>query len=483
MFSILVKKELFTNIKNLRFEAGIILCVVLTVISMVILTGQYKDELVDFDRRLYYQDSFLEQYGHLNRALSFMEPQKQPEKFRPLTVGITWEPEKTKYSEATNFIKDPLPVMFPVTDTVFIVAVLMSLFAILFSYDSVTRERESGTLKLMVTYPVSRVAVLSAKWVSGIITLSIPFILSLLSGMLYIMLHPSIQWGGAEIMTTALFLLGAMTYISSFYLLGMLVSTFTRHSGVSILLGFFVWIVLVLVVPNLSPYVAAQLYKIPSAVEVNRETGHILDTERDELAFSMIKEVDKSFLNEYGDKFMNYTKLSQREKRRLNRSDNELVVMHAAYQKAIDEVRIKATRIQKEKADKILADFERKTDTQTLLAKNIACISPYANFIYVATDLAGTGLRGLNHFKKTSDVYMETAIEYVISAYEKAKQANPSFDSNSFYNMDDRPRYEYVEEAMITRLAGVLPYWMILVFFNILFFVGAYVKFLKYDVR
>jgi len=54
---------------------------------------------------------------------------------------------------------------------------------------------------------------------------------------------------------------------------------------------------------------------------------------------------------------------------------------------------------------------------------------------------------------------------------------------NSFIDLSDRPRFSYKEEPLKDRLAAVLPYWGVLIFFNVVFFAGAFVGFIRYDVR
>ena len=45
----------------------------------------------------------------------------------------------------------------------------------------------------------------------------------------------------------------------------------------------FVWVLLVLVIPNLSPYLASSLSPAPSRIKIGREIDRLTDVERDEL--------------------------------------------------------------------------------------------------------------------------------------------------------------------------------------------------------
>ena len=125
----------------------------------------------------------------------------------------------TSESESDNeslnsFDENPLPILFPPLDFLFIVTIIMSLLAILFSYDAITGERQSGTLRLMIANSVSRTTILFGKFIGGIASLIIPFILSLLVGALYISVNPSIQWDGSAWAELALLTAASITFIT-----------------------------------------------------------------------------------------------------------------------------------------------------------------------------------------------------------------------------------------------------------------------------
>jgi hypothetical protein len=49
--------------------------------------------------------------------------------------------------------------------------------------------------------------------------------------------------------------------------------------------------------------------------------------------------------------------------------------------------------------------------------------------------------------------------------------------------MSDRPRFEYREEGLGARVLATLPEFVLLLAGGLVFFVLAYVSFLRYDVR
>ena len=80
--------------------------------------------------------------------------------------GMVYKISSYKEPEAQAPPRDnPLSVLSPSMDLVFFVGVIMSLLAVVFGYDAVAGEKERGTLRLMLTYPVPRDTVLLGKWV------------------------------------------------------------------------------------------------------------------------------------------------------------------------------------------------------------------------------------------------------------------------------------------------------------------------------
>jgi len=454
-----------------------VLCFILTITCVVILTHDYKQEMTDHNLRITMQDEFLSEYAHTNRMSGMIKPQYPPKELRPFVIGIPRD------ANIGSFDDNPMPVLFPPLDLIFIVTIIMSLMAILFSYDAVAGERERGTLRLMLSSSVSRAKILLGKWIGGATSLMIPFIFSLLAGVLLITMNPAIQWSASTWGAFFLLILASITFISIFYLLGLFVSTFSRSSSTSILTSLFLWVLFILVIPHLSPYISAQLYQIPSVTKIENEVYRIRGIERDELGRKLAEEVAKQYAEQYGQLFTGFLDMNQDEIRERVLIDPKFKVMQEAYRNEYNEAWDEANRIQSEKAEKLTTDLELKSTKQMQIAKNLACLSPYANFVYLATDLSGTGLRSLDYFSRFTDEYLEIFWEYADERYTETEENDPTFNSNSFLDVSDRPRFNFKEEPLKERMAVVLPYWGILLFFGAVFFICAFIGFIKYDVR
>ncbi len=488
MLKTIITREFLNNILNLRFMIGLVLCIIVTITCIMILAHDYKKEMANYNLRVNSQDEFLDNYATHAWLFWMIRQQKPPERFRPLIIGI---PGKQN-SEFLDY--NPLPILFPPLDFLFIVTTIMSLLAILFSYDAITGERQSGTLRLVISNSISRTKILFGKLVGGVASLIIPFILSVLVGGLYISINPSIQWDGSAWAEFALLTAASITFITLFYLLGLMVSAFSRYSAISILNCLFLWVLLTLVIPNLCPYFSAQLYRIPSIKETERR-----DSEIEMNCFNLIRqrrrELVKKFAGNYGQLFSELEsmgfggvlgevdpKLRKAAQQRAT-ADPEFKAMMNAFREELEQTYASNLHIKREETKKLWKDLETKADTQTRLAKNLACISPFANFVYVARDLTGTGLRSLEYFEHTNAEYGKRFWRYADEKMEDARQKNPEFKRESFLDVSDRPRFVFKEEALKDKLNEVLPYCGILVLFNVLFFSVAFGGFMIYDVR
>jgi ABC-type transport system involved in multi-copper enzyme maturation permease subunit len=477
MLSAIISREFLSNILNLRFIVGLVLCVIINLTCVIILTHDYQQEMADYNLRVNLQDEFLSKYAHRNRMGGMITSQKPPERFRPLIIGIPRE------ANLGSFDDNPLPVLFPPLDFLFIVTIIMSLLAMLFSYDAITGERQRGTLRLIISNSIPRAKILLAKFIGGTASLLIPFILSLLAGALYISINPAIQWDGSAWAEFSLLIAASVTFISLFYLLGLMVSTFSRYSSTSILTCLFLWVLLILVIPNMCPFISAQLYRIPSINKIERQLDHLLDTERDELGRRFSAEVRKKFEKQYGELFSEFESMDRKSVQQRASANPEFKAMVEAYREQDNQAWTKANRIQGEKAEKIRRDRDTKVAAQNKISKNLTCISPCANFIYVATDLTGTGLRSIDYFNWLDGEYGKMFWPYLQRKVQDAMEKDPTFETNSFLDISDRPRFVFKEEPLRDKLNAVLPYWGILVLFNVVFFVSAFAGFMRYDVR
>jgi len=112
--------------------------------------------------------------------------------------------------------------------------------------------------------------------------------------------------------------------------------------------------------------------------------------------------------------------------------------------------------------DKLIADYRNRFDRLVSVSQNITRFSPAAAFTCLATDLMGTGISE------------ERRLKTAVLQYK-----------NLVWNLEgDLPAFAFHRSSIKEVLGfGGLANLMILILFNMLFFVSAYAAFLQYDVR
>jgi ABC-type transport system involved in multi-copper enzyme maturation permease subunit len=119
----------------------------------------------------------------------------------------------------------------------------------------------------------------------------------------------------------------------------------------------------------------------------------------------------------------------------------------------------------REENDQWAEDYRNRFSRLVKVSQNITRISPAAAFTFLATDITGTGMLEEQKLKKAVVEYMD-----IVNHWDKSK--------------GDRPSFIYQRSSIIEALGpGSLSNGLILILFNILFFSGAYVIFLRYDAR
>jgi ABC-type transport system involved in multi-copper enzyme maturation permease subunit len=476
MIRTLIAKEMRAHVLSFRFLISFVILFVLVVVTAAVLTGDYVRKLDEYSARQAEIDRYLGSYAHFNRIGAIVQPSQPTDPFQALVRGLTAE------VNMEGFDNDPLPVMFPLIDLTFIVTILLSLVALILTYDAVSGEKEDGTLKLMLANGLPRPKVILAKAAAAVLTLVGPLCVSLAAGMVVVLLHPRVDWAGADWGALGLIVAGAVLYIGVFAFIGILVSSAHRSSASSIMTSLFVWTIMVLVVPNLSPYVASFLSPAPSRIKIARETARLTDVDRDDLGRKLMAEYAGQVLEDYP---VLAERLSETEVKRRVVEDPEYRKAYEANRAAVERAWAEANRIQSAKAEELNQALRRKEEAQTGLARTLSMISPLADFAYLATDLSSSGIRNRVHFGRLAQLWNQAFYrDYRPRKIEEMRAKDPTADAwNTAVDMTDSPRFRYVEEGLGGRIEAALPPFAVLFGYAVVLFAAAYVSFIRYDVR
>ena len=179
---------------------------------------------------------------------------------------------RLKYPSVTPNLDNIEPDVTKV-DWAFIIGYVMSLIALLFTFNAISGERESGTLRLMLANAIPRHAVLFGKFLGALISMLIPFTIAVLMNLLVLSTSRSVQldadaWGRLGIIFGI-----ALLYTCLFFALGLLVSARVQRSAVSLVILLLTWVTLVVFTPNTLASIASGFSSPMSADEFRKRVA------------------------------------------------------------------------------------------------------------------------------------------------------------------------------------------------------------------
>ena len=491
----IVRREITANILSFRFLMGLLIYFSLIVTNLFVLTKGYEDRLQSYQTAIRENENEMRQvkiyseFGHTHKLkcnrkpklLSIFNEGVDKRKGNMVTVAHGYVPAVAEKYGADN----PYLGIFSSIDFTVICQVVMSLLALLFSYDAISREKEAGTLGLTLSCAIPKPLLLLGKYIAGMVSISLPLVASFVAGLLVIQFSPYVSFGSSDWGRILLIFLLSMLYVSLFFLIGLFLSARTHRSSITLMFSMCIWVFFVLIVPNLT------VLLVEHASPIQSENSY--KAQADEL------------WNEFGGKAGDYLKergvdlpwepadpggLGVLELRTKYGSGETVSLRHFRNEDGIPFVQGYygfKENLRAQYADKVWqirqAYFDENPNRQSLLALNISRISPAAVYYNAAAILAETDLRSFWQFMEQTRQYRHEWVEYLRD--KKIFSSRRWFtgkDSQEPLDLSGMPRFKEQSEGIGGSLQHAVPDIMILVILNILFFMGAFVSFLRYDV-
>ena len=414
MLKSIISKEILSNFFSYKFSIITILSAILIFISIFVMHRDYCLAMENHDILRKESDDGVEiipptPLGIFTKGLD----ENLCRSYEIGRKGI--EISNKKQKSVNNLFK-----LFTAPDLLYIIKVILSLCAMLFSYDMVCGEKETGTLRQKISNTVKRPILIIGEWIGGFTSFILPFFVAVLLGTIYLTLSPMVEINAQDWAKLGLFLLSGVIYLAVFFSLGLLISCLTHRSSTSLFISLFVWAILVFLVPNLGNILARQLVEIPTVQH-----------------------------------------LELKHRRNWIKGNFELRKVDDSRRKGIIIIRMMA------EIDKLNEDYRNRFNRLVKVSQNITRISPAPAFTFLATDIMGTGMAEERRLKRA------------VLQYRNILYTNENRDGKS-----KPPIFNYKRSSVKEILGrGGLSNFLILILFNILFFTGAYVAFLRYDVR
>jgi ABC-type transport system involved in multi-copper enzyme maturation permease subunit len=380
-----------------------------------------------------------------------------------------------------RFYASPVLSIFGELDLCFVVSFIFPLFAILFSYNAIAGEKESGTLRLIMANQVSRISIAAGKALGGFLPVIITFILPFGIGLVGLIFLGGIEFSSDDLIGAGIIALVSLLYLLVFHLIGLMVSALTKRSFLSLLVCLFIWVFFTSIVPRLAVQVSANSIETASPDEIEQNIASFKRSER-----AMWGRYMKEYFEENPTRFSEYmTKTGD----------------------ATNYVRWKTAQKTRDYEDSVLDEWERKQRQVAGTAVFFSRISPMSCYSFALHRITGSGIEMVEAFRKSLRIYRNRFIDYLkkenkpedLSMFKlNTLLGIKSFGMNSSgyveiqvidnyqpprLDLSSLPKYTGIGEAGAGEsLDYVIDINMLLVYAVVLF-MGIIIAFALYDVR
>jgi len=348
-------------------------------------------------------------------------------------------------------------------DWVFIISTVLSFVALVLTYDSMSGEKESGTLRLMLANTIPRYKVLLGKYFGAMFTLTIPLIAGLLVSLIIVIPSEDVTIDAAAWLKILAVAILSLLYLSIFVFLGMFISSRSAHSSNCMVLLLVVWVVLVILLPGGGRIFAEISSRSPTQVDLERR----------------LDEVGKEIWDN-SEKFgKNAGSMSTNLK---NPSNNPPA--RARLKTALTNA-----------ASQVRDDHHNRLLAQALAGRNFTCLSPVVIYQCASEAITGTGITHCANLYKQIKQYQADLKQYIRSEDSKdpdslhlifpEEQCARSWKtiSHNPVDFDTVPKFQEKDPTIGESLQWAIWDIGLLALFNLVFFTAAFVSFLRYDVR
>ena len=453
----IIWRELLDHLQSLRFALTLVLVIVLMLTGSVLYVHDYRQQVTDYRENVSENLDLLKKKAKkdLHSVVSFgpnLLIYRAPSPLGFIAEGHEKDLPNAFGVDAFELI-GPQTILrrnytlqrFDALDWVFTISVILSFAAFAMTYDSISGEAETGTLRLCLSNSLPRATLLFGKYIGTIISLLIPLIIGICMNTLVIALFGVLPFEPTYWLQIGGVVLCSVLYISVFATLGLFISCLTRSSSVSLVLLLLVWVCFAVFVPRTGGLLASRLVELPDEKTIARQAN---DTTH---------EIRKR----YGEgRFSAHWSPGEPLTRSARIADAQQAIYNEYRQQQLHQVK---------------------------LAQNISRISPTAIYQIGCEALVGTGIKHYERFFKKAVEYRRSLLQFTYEEYP--------FNPNVFLEDTDRqklretqmssdkiPKFVDTPADFHTAFTEASLDILLLFLFNLVFFMGASLSFARYDV-
>jgi ABC-2 type transport system permease protein len=281
-------KEIRGNLLNGRSAAILLVAVGLFTVLGVLGARNYNHQRDDYDARVSGHREELSTYTSLNYLDSGgLYIDRRPALLSSMVRGVEGSygnilrVQRLVYPQYSGGSSDsPLVTAFEPVDFLFVIKIVLSLCALLLTFDAVSGERENGTLTLVLSGLASRLDVLIGKLLGALVSLVLPCSIAFGAGVTIVTMQLQDAVPLAAGLRIAAVWGVTIIYLAVFLAIGLLASSLARTSIVSLTMGLLVWFTIVIVLPRVLVAMAGRVAPAPDMGQIEAEVEMVRQTAR-----------------------------------------------------------------------------------------------------------------------------------------------------------------------------------------------------------
>jgi len=443
MLKAIVQREILEYLKSSKFLIGLSLTVVLVAMSTLVNIGDYRQRQQDYlDAKQSLESQGIDvKIFRKPQILSTLVQGRDRELGSRMEISYLNLPIQTSGYMGQSVSQHHRYVSgFESVDFAFVVRVVLSLMVIFLAYNSIAEEKTQGTLRLVLAHPLPRGQLLLGKFLGGLFVVLGCLTIATLIAVLVMVLHPAISLDG-DLFLRILGMWGiAALYLGAFFTLSLMASTIINRPSVALLVLLQIWIIVIVIYPNVSVILSQHLMRLPSQEELADRKRALFEPH-------------------------------ERQYNESNKAFHEMVVS-GQHDMELSKRNFELNAQRTELNHRVDSEYSQKLTRQMHFAQNIGLLSPSVLYDIAIQRLAGTDIREFDSFMEGVERYWQKYVERWALRYT-------DFEA---YRESKLPEFTYARQSTAESIVQTLPQWIIIFLLSVVFFVVAHMVFMRTNV-
>ena len=333
-----------------------------------------------------------------------------------LPVSLATTLDMTKNLELEN----PINLAAGSFDIAFVVIFLLPIFILAMSYDLLSSEKERGTLAMILAHPISVRELMASKIISrAAIMLAVVLVFGVIA-----LLTVGTELGTADTwIRFGLWIIATLLYTAFWFALAVLVNVYGKNSASNgtVLAG--IWLILVVIVPQMVSMLATTIYPAPSRMELT-----IAAREAQTVA-------EKDFMSKLDEYYYDHLEMVPEGKGKAM----DFLTLSQANNNSIEKV-----------IRPLYDNFQEQLNKQEVLVQRFQYLSPAIMMQLSLNEISGTSADRYEYFLNQVYDFHTDWKEYFSTKFLERYPLKPA-------DYDNFPDFEYAEEPFATVMARLVP--------------------------